>query len=64
MATKFWMPYSHKNEGKLERFLDKDEAIKAAKLRADAELSSDPVFLLETVKVFRRPLPKVEEIDL
>jgi hypothetical protein len=55
---KFWMVYTHKNDGKLECFDTKKEAEERAVWKASQSMDRDPVYVLEPVTVARRPLPQ------
>lgn len=62
--NKFWMVYSLKNDGRLTRYEVEADAVSEAQRRAHADAAGDPVFVLETVDAYRRPLPQVERIGM
>lgn len=57
---KFWLVYTHKNDGRLNKFDTKDAAMDHAKRLAHSDAGGDPVFILETIAMARRPVPDVE----
>ncbi len=58
--NKFWIVYTHKNDGRINRFDTKDEAINYAKRLAHNDAGGDPAFVLETIAIAQRPVPDVE----
>lgn len=61
---KFWIVYTHKNDGRLSKFDTKREAEDHARRLAHADAGGDPVFVLEAVSMARRPVPDVEVVGL
>ncbi len=57
---KFWIVYTHKNDGRLSKFDTKDAAVDHAKRLAHADAGGDPVYVLESVLLAKRPVPDVE----
>jgi hypothetical protein len=57
---KFYLVYALKNDGRLSKFDSKDEAIAHAKRIAHADAGGDPVYVMESVLLARRPVPDVE----
>jgi hypothetical protein len=54
---KFWMVYSHKNDGKLERFNSRKEVQERAVWKAHQSMDREHFYVLESVVVCQRPLP-------
>lgn len=56
---KFWMIYSEKNDGRLQRFDSKEAAAEEARRRVDRDRDCD-CFILEMIGVAKRPVPPIE----
>ncbi len=57
---KFWIVYALKNDGRLSKFDTKDAAVEHAKRMAHADAGGDPVYVMESVLLAKRPIPDVE----
>jgi len=55
--SRFYMVYSLKNDGKLERFEDEREAKERAIWKAHQSMDREPIYVLTVTSVFQRPLP-------
>ena len=61
-TKKFWMLWSQKNDGKLERFETLQDARDEAARRVGG--GSTDVFIMEAVEVARQPIPSCEIVGL